>query len=123
RAAFTVSLGFLAIEGVGTIEVLVLRERGRRRRDQRDALVGRPKQHVECDPGTGGGPRVMAAEHGDRAGGVEEPGVKEIRAHASRLEREFAEPEHAELETQANEIGLLHAATLYCATMRILTLN
>jgi exodeoxyribonuclease-3 len=54
---------------------------------------------------------------------VEEPGVEEVRAHPPGLELELAEAKHAEVEAESNEIRLVHGRTLYCAAMRIVTLN
>ena len=47
--------------------------------------------------------RVLAAQRGERASGVEQSGVEEVRADASGLERELAEAKDAELETLIDE--------------------
>jgi exodeoxyribonuclease-3 len=64
----------------------------------------------------------VTSERCNRASRVEESRVEEIRAHPAGLELELAESQHAELETKLNEI-VTHRATLYCAPMRIVTLN
>ena len=75
-------------------------------------------------PESARGARVVAAERTDRVAGAEQPGVEEIRAHAAGLQLELAEAQHAEVEAEPDEVGLVHGArTLYCATMRIITLN
>src|SRR5690606_1112152 len=98
-------------------------ERRRRHGDERDALVGWSEQHVELEPRQRRRPRVIAAKPADGATGVEQAGVEEVRAQAAGLQLELAEAQHAELEAEANEIGLVHVRTLYCAAMRIITLN
>ena len=45
-AAFAVGFGFFAIEGVRHIQVVVVGQRRRGDRRQRNAFVGRAKQHV-----------------------------------------------------------------------------
>src|SRR5690606_18834577 len=48
-AALAVRFAFLAIEGVGHVDVVVLGKRRGGERDQGYAFVGRPEQHVEFD--------------------------------------------------------------------------
>ena len=102
----------------------MLGERGRRGRHERNALVGRPEQHVERHARQRRGARIEAAERTDGVARAEQAGVEEIRTHASGFQFELAEAQYAEVEAEADEVGLVHgAATLYCAPMRIITLN
>jgi len=42
---------------------------------------------------------------------------------AAGLQLELAEAQHAEVHAERMKIGLVHLRTLYCAAMRIITLN
>ena len=91
HAAFAVRLGFLAVEGQRQVAAAARVFAGQRGR-QRDALVGRPEQHVEAEPA-----RRRAHRRSSRPASAsaapesKRPGVEEIRAVAPGLERELAE--------------------------------
>ncbi len=94
-AAFTVVLGLLAVEGIGKVQSVVRCEGRRGCRHQRDPLVGRPEQHVERNGCAGRRCRIAAPEFGQGAAGIEQPGVKKIRADAAGFQGEFAEAQDA----------------------------
>ena len=87
----------------------MLGQRGRRQRDQRNALVGGAEQHVEVDARLAGRSRVVAAELGERVARVEESGVEEVRADAAGLQLELAELQHADFQRQLDELRLVSA--------------
>src|SRR6266568_3085654 len=93
-AAFAVVLRFLAVEGEG--------HRGARGKD--DALVGGAEQHVETH--TRGENRfcVELRQALERGSGVEQAGVEKVGGRASRFGDELAEPEHALLDAEGDEV-------------------
>ena len=106
-AALTVRFGFFAIERVRHVNVVMLGERCRGQRRQRDALVGRTKQHVEANVGLGDRGRVVAPQLGRGVAGVEETGVEKVRAGAPGFQREFTEPQYTEFECQFDEFSFV----------------
>jgi hypothetical protein len=90
-AAFAVRLGLLAVECHRNVAPVLFGKGNRRRGGERDAFVGRAKQHVERDAGVGQGRGIGAAEPGQCRTGIERSGIEKIRADPSRLERELAE--------------------------------
>ena len=113
-AALTVVLGLLAVEGVGDAAAVLGGQRDRRGGRERDALVGRPEEHVEGEPGAHDGRGIAAAEHVRRLPVAEQPGVEEVRALAPGLQREFAEPQCLASQGQVDEseLVLLHVISL-----------
>src|SRR6185503_6960462 len=87
------------------------RERYRSGRDERDALVSGPEEHVELQPRVHERCGVALSE--DRRGFpvAEEPGVEEIRTVATGLEPETAEPQGfaRDRELDEPELVILHA--------------
>jgi len=102
-----VVLGLLAVEGDGDVAAVGFRQRDGGGRRQRDALVGGAEQHVEADPRGHRAGRVRLAELAQRAPRVEQPGVEEIRAHATGLEREFTEAQHVAAQGEVEEGALV----------------
>ena len=97
----------LAIEAVRDIDVMVFGQCRRGESRQRNALVGGPEQHVETHAGFCNRSRVETPQFRCRVTGVEQAGVEKVRAQPSRLEREFAEAQHAQFERQFDELPLV----------------
>ena len=106
-AAFTVVLGFLAVECKLEVAPRMLRKRRRRDGDQRDALVGRAEQHIELKIGACDGRRVRPPHRADGGAGVEQAGIEKIRAFAARLQREAAEAQNSQPHAQFDELTLI----------------
>jgi hypothetical protein len=81
----------------------VLGQRGRGQRGERNALVGRPEQHVELDAGVGDRSRVVATEPRCGIPRVKQTGVEKVGADTARLQRELTEAQHAEFERELNK--------------------
>ena len=103
-------LGFLAVEGPGHVAAQACEVHGHRR-DERNALVGRPEEHVEVDAAGLFGLKqrlgVVGAELIEEAAGVEETGIEEVGAHAARLGLEFAEAKDVGIEGEFDELGVI----------------
>ena len=98
-AALAVRLGFLAVEcqrQVAAAARVLAGQRGR----QRDALVGRAEQQVEVQACRFDRVGVAAGEFRECDAGVEAPGIEEIRAVASRFQRELAEAQCLRLQCE-----------------------
>ena len=108
-AAFTVVLGFLAVEGPGHVAAEA-REVDGDGRGERNALVGGPEDHVEFDAALflGGqeGLRVKLTETVQKGAGVEQAGVEEVRRKTPGLGFEFSEAENVGLKRKFDELLL-----------------
>src|SRR5690554_4002012 len=81
RAAFTMILGFLAIETVWQINIKTVSQGNRGRCGQRNSLVGGPEDRVDVlgsivDQCLG----IVASQPGQTAAGIEQPGIEEVGA-------------------------------------------
>src|SRR5690606_7256918 len=102
-AAFTVILRFLAIEAVRHVDAVPGGKRGGSDGGERNALVGRTEDHVDGDAAADDGLRLPGAEARARGTGVEQAGIEEVRACASRFQREFAEAQHVALDGEGKK--------------------
>src|SRR6266700_29130 len=102
-AAFPVVLRFLAVEGERYVAAFA-GEGHRGARGKHDALVGGAEQHVETH--TRGEDRfcVELRQALERGTGVEQAGVEKVGSRASRFGDELAEPEHALLDAEGDEV-------------------
>ena len=106
-AALAVVLGLLAVEGVGQVQaVLVVERRGRDRR-QRNPLVGGAVKDVEADARVHDRACVVASKAGKGPARVEQAGVEEIGAEPSRLQGEFAETQHPDVQCEIQKLPLV----------------
>src|SRR5215218_2037946 len=106
---------FLAIEREPQVPAFVFGERRRCRRHERDALVGRPEQHVERHARGSRRMRIKATERGDGATGIEQTGIEEIGTRTTGFKCELTEAQYAEFETELDEVGWMHGGVLYTA--------
>src|SRR4249919_507173 len=104
QAAFAMRLGFLPVEGEGNVAAAP-GEFARHRRRQRDALVGRPEQHVERHARLAQRVGVARGQLGQCRAAVEATGVEEVRALAPRLQRERAEAQGLRTQREGEEAG------------------
>ncbi len=123
-AAFAVSLRFLAIEGVGHVPAVLLRVGHRRRRDEGDALVGRPEQYIELDARLNECRRVTLPQRRRRLAVAEQSGVEEVGALASRFQLEAAEAEGLARQRELDEAKLvvLHDGRGFYAPVKVATM-
>ena len=100
-------LGFLAIERVGQVATVAPVEGGGGNRGQRYSLVSRAEQQVEVDFTVDDGVGVKIRQGREVGAAVEDAGIEKVRAHASRLQREFAETQGAAGKAVFDEAGLI----------------
>src|SRR6266446_3841125 len=102
-AAFPVTFYLLAVEGEGHVAAFAGEShRGARGKD--DALIGGAEQHVEAHPGGEDRFCVELRQALERGSGVEQAGVEKVWGRAPRLGDEPAEPEHALLDAEGDEV-------------------
>jgi exodeoxyribonuclease-3 len=94
-AAFSVILGFFAVETVWNIAIMMVCEGNAGGGCQRYPLVGRAKQNIELDAGSDDGLCIKAAQTGQLTPRVEQASIEKIRADTPRFESEFAETQYA----------------------------
>ena len=97
--------GLLAVESPWLVASVRVGECDGRRRNEGDAFVGWPEQHVVLDTRGNDCLRIEAAEIGERLSRSEQARVEEVGARASRLELELTEAKDTELEALSDEIG------------------
>ncbi|MNK87930.1 hypothetical protein D3C87_1078780 [compost metagenome] len=76
-------------------------------RRQRDALVGRAKQHVEGNAAFGDSCGVEAPQLRQGRTRVEQAGVEEVRTGTPGLQGELTEAQNAAIDGKTNEIALI----------------
>jgi hypothetical protein len=102
-AAFAVVLRFLAVVGKGFV-VAESRQLDRHRRRQRDAFVGRSKQHVEWQAGIDQAACVKPGELAQARAVIEEPRIEEVRRHSPGLGLETTESQYARIERKPQKV-------------------
>src|SRR5205085_11618560 len=78
---------------------------------ERNALVSRPEDHVEADPGGERRLRVMAGKLAQLAPVVEEPGVEEVRRQAPGLGLELPEAKDPGADGELDELAAERVAS------------
>ena len=113
-------LGFLAVEAEG--QVAAPRCAGYcHGRGQRDALVGRPEQHIELRYGFFHLQQPVGVETGQAAqpfAVVEEPRIEEVRRQPPRLRLELAEAQRSGVERELDKLvgKIFHHRCLHVAS-------
>ncbi len=107
EAGFAMILGFLAVEGPGHIALMVLGQGDGSGRDQWNALVGRPEQQVELQPGLHQCAGIAGAQGCHRDAVAEQAGVEEVGADTAGFKAwEFAEAQCLAREREFRGIGV-----------------
>ena len=96
-------LGFLAVVGKGLV-VAQARQFDRHGRHQRDALVGRAKQHVVFDAAGQDALRIELGQPSQHGAVIEQARIEEVGRLAAGLGDEAAEAQHAAVHRKGNEI-------------------
>jgi exodeoxyribonuclease III len=124
-AALAMILGLLAVECERHATTVMLRERHRRGRRERDAFVGGTEEHVEREARVRERCRIAAPEHRERFTVAEFARVEEVGTLASGLELEGSEAQRVarKRELDEGELIFLHPVPAIIAAMRIITLN
>ena len=94
-------------QGRQAADAVLFGQCGGRYGHQRDALVGRPEQHVELNARIDDGTRVIAAECRGGTAGIEQAGVEKVRTDAAGFECELAEAQYAEFDSEIDEFVLV----------------
>ncbi len=106
-SAFPVGLGFLAVEGVGHINAVLLGEGRGGYRGQGNSLVGGSENQIELNAGIDNRARVMTPKRGQSGARIEASGIEEVRAGATGLECELAETKHATIQGEFQKFTLV----------------
>ena len=100
-------LGLLAVEAPGNILIVHFRQLHGGGRGDGDPLVGRSEQHVIGDAGIHQGGGIEAAQLGQITAGVEQTGIEEIGALATRFQGEFAKLQYLLAQGKLDKLALV----------------
>mmetsp|Transcript_1662 Transcript_1662/g.3901 ORF Transcript_1662/g.3901 Transcript_1662/m.3901 type:complete len:397 (-) Transcript_1662:606-1796(-) len=107
KTSLAMVLLLLAVVCNGNILSKLAVQRGGNNTCKRDTLVCRSEEDVKFNSRAHNSLRVEVSKTIESRAGVEETRVEEVRALASRLEREFSELEHLALQSKLKELLLV----------------